>query len=262
MRHRSITEIPHIKSPLVTVAVPTLNQRRFLQATLDSIFAQNLPVEVYVADGGSTDGTLEVLKCFGDRLAGWRSHPDHGQAAAINECISRGTAPYVTWLNSDDVYLPGGLVALVSALESSASTPGAYGRALNIDAEGEVKSRVWTQRFSVSWLAQRCIIAQPASLVRREVWNALGGLDSNLDMAFDYDLWWRIFLRFGPLEYVNQALASNRDHADTKSRRYRKQHYREAIAIVRRQHGYVPLKWWLAWPYSVWFRQFMHHLKS
>ena len=84
--------------PIVTIAVPSYNQGRFLQDALSSIFDQGLPVEVFVADAGSTDCSLDVIKTFESRLAGWRSHPDRGQAAAINEGIARGRAPYVLLL--------------------------------------------------------------------------------------------------------------------------------------------------------------------
>ena len=79
--------------PIVTIAVPSFNQGRFLQDALTSIFDQGLPVEVFVADAGSTDCSIDVIKTFESRLAGWRSHADRGQAAAINEGIARGTRP-------------------------------------------------------------------------------------------------------------------------------------------------------------------------
>lgn len=239
---------------LVTIAVPSLNQGRFLDAALSSIFAQNLPVEVFVADGGSCDETLQVLAKWEAALAGWRSHPDAGQAAAINECIARGSAPYVAWLNSDDLYLEGGLRALIEALEAQPSIPAAYGRAWHVDATGQALKPVWTEAFEESRLAYRCVVCQPATLMRRAVWQELGGLDTQLDLAFDYDLWWRVLRRFGPMHYLQRDVACNRDHDGTKTRRQRKRHYQEAMAVVRRHHGRLPSKWWLAWPYAVWMK--------
>src|SRR5262245_3095196 len=101
----------------VTIAVPSLNQGAFLREALQSLFAQNLPVEGFVVDGGSTDNSLDVIRKYEPRLAGWRSHADAGQSAAINEAVARGRAPYVCWLNSDDWLLPGALPALIAALE-------------------------------------------------------------------------------------------------------------------------------------------------
>src|SRR5258706_7443987 len=122
-------------SPLVTIAVPSYNQGRYIEEALTSIFEQEVPIEVFVADGGSSDNSACIIRKWAPRLSGWRSHSDSGQAAAINECIAKGNAPYVCWLNSDDVWLPGALKALICALESNPSRPVAYGRAWNLAQE-------------------------------------------------------------------------------------------------------------------------------
>jgi hypothetical protein len=241
-------------APLVTVAVPSFQQGRYLAEALDSILAQDLPLEIFVADGGSTDGSLEVLRAYEARLAGWRSHPDAGQAAAINECIARGSAPFVCWLNSDDLLLPGALRTLVAALGENASAPAVYARAWNQDIDGVRRRQVWVEAFDVRRLALRCIVSQPATLIRRSAWTAVGGVDESLRMTMDYDLWWRLYLRFGDLRFVDVVAAVNREHADTKTRGNRALHYREAMDVVRRHHGRVPLKWWLYQPYAVWFK--------
>ena len=240
--------------PVVTIAVPSYNQGRFLQDALTSIFDQGLPVEAFVADAGSTDCSLDVIKTFETRLVGWRSHADRGQAAAINEGIARGTAPYVGWLNSDDTLLGGGLKRLVDALERQPHAPAAYGKVWNyVEATG-ARQPVWVEPFSERRLALRCIVSQPGTLMRRSAWEAVGGLDDSLRMAIDYDLWWRLYKNFAPLEFVDEFVALNRDHADTKTNTQRQLHYREAMAIVRKYHGRVPLKWWLAQPYAVWLK--------
>jgi glycosyltransferase involved in cell wall biosynthesis len=241
-------------TPLVTIAIPSLNQGQFLDDALTSVFSQEVPVEVFVADAGSTDNSLEVIHRWEHRLSGWRSHPDSGQAAAINEVIAFGKAPYVAWLNSDDAYLAGGLQTLIAGLEQHPEWPAAYGNAWNTDAALKCTSRVWVQAFSPWRMAQRCVISQPACLIRRSAWEAVQGLDESLHMALDYDLWWRLFRRFGPLGHIRQDVALNRDHDETKTRTQRRRHYQEAMAVVRTHYGSVPIKWWLAWPLSVWLR--------
>lgn len=251
-----------MKSPLVTIAVPSYNQGKFLDAALESIFAQGVPVEVFVMDGGSTDGTLEVIKKWEPFLAGWRSRPDEGQSAAINEGIALGSAPYVAWLNSDDYYLPGGLKALLAALEEAPAAPVAYGQAFHEKAENNVRKPVWVQPFSAKALALRCIICQPASLIRRNAWEAVQGADTSLHMVMDYDLWWRLYRYAGEFLFVRQPVAINRDHVDTKTNVRRSKHYSEAIATVRKYYGHVPLKWYIYQPYAVWwksFEQFIRH---
>ena len=218
------------------------------------MFQQNLPVEVFVADGGSSDNSLDVIRNWESRLAGWRSHPDEGQAAAINECIARGSAPYVCWLNSDDWLLPGGLARLVKELEARLDTPVVYGRSWNFIERSGKQRPVWVEPFNERRLALRCIVSQPATLIRRTAWEAVGGVDPALHMAMDYDLWWRLYKTVGPLHFMDEFVAVNREHRDTKTKSNRRRHYREAMNVVHKHYGRVPLKWWLAQPYAIWFK--------
>lgn len=243
-----------MKSPLVTIAVPSYNQGKFLDAALESIFAQGVPVEVFVMDGGSTDGTLEVIKKWEPFLAGWRSRPDEGQSAAINEGIALGSAPYVAWLNSDDYYLPGGLKALLAALEEAPAAPVAYGQAFHEKAENNVRKPVWVEAFSMRALAIRCIVCQPATLMRRSAWDAVDGADTSLHMVMDYDLWWRLYLYGGEFKFVNISVAVNRDHQDTKTNLNRSLHYSEAMKVISKYYGRVPIKWYIYQPYAIWWK--------
>lgn len=240
--------------PLVTVAVPSFNQGAFLEEALRSVFSQPLSVEVVVLDGGSTDGSVDTIRRWASRLAYWRSYPDGGQAAAINEGIARGTAPYVCWLNSDDWLLPGALPALLSILQRDTEAPFAYGRTWNVDQKSGKRRPIRVETFDERRLATRCIISQPGTLVRRDAWEAVGGVDGDLHMAMDYDLWWRLYKTFGPPSFVDDYVGVNRDHEGTKTRTLRRRHYAEAMAVVRKHHGRLPLRWWLAQPYAVWFR--------
>ncbi|MFS8055588.1 glycosyltransferase family 2 protein [Rhizobium sp. BR 317] len=240
--------------PLVTVAVPSYNQGRYLEKALSSIFEQDVSVEVFVMDGGSTDNSKAIIERWSDRLAGYRSNADDGQAAAINEGIGLGHAKYVCWLNSDDWFLPGSLSRLIRVAEQSPHSPMAYGRCWNFVQKTQSLKPVWVEPFSERRLALRCIISQPATVIRRTAWEKVGGVDPNLHMTMDYDLWWRLYKECGPPRFVDNYVAVNRVHENTKTKTLRVRHYREAIATVRKHYGRVPLKWWLAQPYAVWFK--------
>jgi GT2 family glycosyltransferase len=240
--------------PSVTIAVPSFNQGRYLDDALASIFQQKVPVEVFVLDGGSSDNSRDVIRKWAPRLSGWRSHADAGQAAAINEGIAQGRAPYVCWLNSDDWFLPDSLEMLVNELSNHPEAPAVYGRSWNVVERSGKRYPIRVEPFNERRLALRCIISQPATLIRRTAWNFVGGVDEEMHMAMDYDLWWRLFKSAGPLHFLDDFVAVNREHENTKTKTERRRHYQEAIRVIRKYHGRVPLRWWLAQPYAVWFK--------
>ncbi len=243
--------------PLITIAVPSFNQGRFLNATLTSIFAQDLPVEVFVMDGGSSDNSLDIIHQWEPQLAGWRSHADSGQAAAINEGILSGTAPYVCWLNSDDFFYPDGLLKLLQCLQNSRQHQFAYGRCWTVSESGSRLSPYLTLPFFPRLLANFCFIAQPATLVTRTAWESVEGLNENMQMALDYDLWWRLYIAHGKPIYCREFVAATRMHTETKTANHADLHYRESIDVVNRYWGSIPFKWRIALPLVKMTRQLL-----
>lgn len=205
-------------------------------------------------DGGSTDASADVIDRWKPRLSYWRSRRDGGQADAINEGIALGKAPFVTWLNSDDILEPGALRRLIDALIDAPNAPAAYGRARIIDRHDRVLGTYRTEAFDVDRLARRCFVAQPASVIRRSAWEAVGGLDAAFSLAFDFDLWWRLYRYGGPLVFVDRVVAGTRAHLSTKTVRQPMKHYREALRVVSKHYGSVPWSWYAKAPLSIGWR--------
>ena len=230
----------------IGIAVPSLNQGRFLGQALDSLLAQDADVQIAVLDGGSRDNSAEVIQRYEGRLAYWRAAPDRGQAAAINEGIARlAGASHVGWLNADDTFLPDALSKLSTYLDQHPECVAVFGRAHVIDESGRVVGEFPTCVFTRGHLARGSIICQPASLVRRSIWDTVGGLDESLHMCMDYDLWWRLSA-IGPIGFIEEIVACSRDHETTKTRRHKDLLYAEAFRVVRRHLGYVPWRWCLS----------------
>jgi hypothetical protein len=231
----------------IGIVVPSLGQGRFLAQALESLLAEpGREVRVAVLDAGSTDDSRAVIRRYESRLAFWRSAPDRGQAAAVNEGVRRlGAVAYVGWLNADDLLLPRGLERLAAYLDDHPGCVAAYGRARIIDAEGRVVGDFPTRPFSRRRLAGGSIICQPASLVRLAAWERVGGLDESLHMCLDYDLWWRLS-GLGAIGFLPELLACSRDHDSTKTRTQKERLYAEAFQVVRRHVGHVPWRWCLS----------------
>lgn len=195
---------------LVSIVTPSLNQGRYLGATIASVLAQDHPtVEYLVMDGGSTDESLDVLARQGAALR-YLSGPDGGQAAAINRGFRETTGEILGWLNSDDTYEAGALSAVVAFFAAHPEVALVYGDATFIDAAGrELGPCAYVEPFSRSRLREADFIVQPAAFFRRRAFEEIGGLDESLHWSMDYDLWLRIAARF-PVAYLPRRLARYR----------------------------------------------------
>ena len=223
--------------PPVSIVTPSFNQARFLRHTIDSVLTQTYPrVEYIVIDGGSTDGSVDVLRSYGERLA-WRSERDRGQSDAINNGFARCQGAICGYLNSDDVLAPGAIRAAVAHFQRHPDWDMIYGNAHNIDAEDRILSRYATAPFDGTQLLQNCFICQPATFWRAEMARQIGPFDVDLHYAMDLDYWLRIARAGGRIVHVPEVLASSRVHPATKTLSGRRHVYREILQVCRRHAG-------------------------
>lgn len=207
------TSIPlrALAEPLVSVITPSYNQAQFLEATLRSVLEQDYPrIEYIVCDGGSTDGSVEIIRKYADRITWWCSEKDAGQSQAINKGLARATGDIVAWLNSDDCYLPGAISAVVRALAAQPTVGLVYGGLELINARGRRIGEFRTRTYSMAdQLTQRLTIPQPASFWRMDVVRDVGGVREDLHYAMDFEYWIRIGRRH-PIVRIPERLAQFR----------------------------------------------------
>ncbi|HUM49425.1 MAG TPA: glycosyltransferase family 2 protein, partial [Anaerolineaceae bacterium] len=204
--------------PKVSIVTPSFNQAPFLEQTLRSVLEQDYPnLEYIVIDGGSTDGSCEIIQKYADRLAYWQSQPDHGQTDAINQGFAHATGEILAWLNSDDLLLPGAVSAAVRALDEHPQAAMVYGDALLINAEGKTIGKFPAAQTDYRKLRRGYVhIPQQASFFRAELWHKVAPLDVSFYFAMDYDLWVRL-AALAPLVYIPQFWAAFRLHGEGKS---------------------------------------------
>jgi glycosyltransferase involved in cell wall biosynthesis len=235
-------ELEPTSTPLVTIVTPCLNAERFLAETIDSVLAQDYPrIEYLVMDGGSTDGTLEILKKYEHALR-WESAPDGGTADAVNRGFALGKGEILAFLNADDLYNPGAVSTAVRHLRENPEEAGVYGDASWIDENGSGIAPYPVRDFDRALLERECFICQPASFFRREPFENSGGLDPNFHLTFDYDFWLRL-TRTYTLRRIDATLASSRMHRANKTLSQRDGVFRETFKMLKRNCGYVPFLW-------------------
>ncbi len=226
--------------PLVTIVTPSFNQARFLEATIESVLTQDYPrIEYIVLDGGSTDGSVEILRKHANRLSTWVSEPDRGQTEAINRGFGMAHGEILAWLNSDDVYRPGAVGEAVAYLQAHPEIGMVHGGANYIDEAGLAVARFPSARTSHTDLRRGAPrIAQQAAFFRTVVWKMVGPLDPTFHYAMDYDLWIRISA-VTSLAYVPSLWAGFRLHGESKSMTVARQCWPEMMRVHFRDGGSV-----------------------
>jgi glycosyltransferase involved in cell wall biosynthesis len=201
--------------PTFSIVTPCLNAAQTLPVTLESVRSQDYPsVEHIIVDGGSTDGTLDILERSSDTR--WTSEPDRGLSDAVNKGIRMATGDVIGWLNADDLYRPGALAAVADAFIRRPAAEWAFGRCGIIDAGGhEIRSAVtayknfFLRRYSFALHLTHNFVPAPATFVKREAFDAVGLYDERFKYSMDYDVWLRLGNRGRPI-FIDSELAAFR----------------------------------------------------
>jgi glycosyltransferase involved in cell wall biosynthesis len=203
--------------PLVTIITPSYNQGKFIQETIDSVLGQDYPhLEYIILDGGSTDNTVDILQACTDPRLNWMSEKDNGQSAAINKGLRRANGEYLTYINSDDLLLPGTVKLIVNHFEEHPEADMVYGYCQLIDASGSHLRLVKTLPFDLQQAVLGSPPMQPGTFWRRDVTRRIGYMDENLHYLMDVDYCFRTALAGFNLQGIRSTLAKFRLHEASK----------------------------------------------
>jgi glycosyltransferase involved in cell wall biosynthesis len=254
-----------MKRPLVSIVTPSYNQAQFLERTIRSVLDQDYQhIEYLVVDGGSTDGSLEIIKRFAPKLSWWISEADFGQTEAINKGLGRAQGQILAWLNSDDTYLPDAVSQAVVFLQSHPEVGMVYGDANFIDDQDRLVGKFPARQTDLKKLQRGYVhIPQQAAFFRAELWKRVGPLDPSFYFAMDYDLWVRL-ANISKLQYFPRIWANFRLHSGAKTIQSDEQCWPEMLRVHYREGGswfsVIVFKYWLrkmVAPIINWHRQRM-----
>lgn len=229
----------------ISIVTPSFNHARFIRRTIDSVLGQegDFELDYLVIDGASTDGTVDVLRSYGERLR-WISEKDAGQVEAINKGLARAAGDVLAWINSDDVLCPGALARVALAFAAHPGSEWLHGRCVIVDEHDRVVRRwislykhVRSLRHSFDNLLTENYVSQMTAFWRRSAWDAVGPLDPSAGLAADYDLWLRLARRGPPLYLRGAPLACFRWYETSQSGSQFERQFREDAAVAARYAG-------------------------
>jgi len=205
--------------PRITIVTPSFNQAKYLPETIESILNQGYPnLEYIIIDGGSTDGSVDIIRKYEKYLAYWVSEKDSGQSEAINKGFGRATGNLMTWVNSDDVLLPGALKRIAESKARHPECQWLTGKIARMDKDGRIidlkgaeKPRGFLCKMGVS------PVHAPSSFFSKSLYDMAGGMDLDLYYTMDVDLWWKFLQASCIPKLVNRYLYGFRIHAGSKT---------------------------------------------
>lgn len=225
--------------PLVSIVTPSFNQAEYLEETIRSVLEQDYPrIEYLVIDGGSTDGSVDVIKKYEDRIAFWVSERDRGQTDAINKGLERAKGEILAWINSDDTYHPKAVGEAVEFLMNHPNVAMVYADCNFIDEQGRVIGKFASRQTDYKKLRRGYVhIPQQTTFFRAAYWREVAPLDPSFYFAMDYDLWVRIAAR-APIKYLpGRTWANFRIHTSSKTNVNDERGWKEMLRVHYRDGG-------------------------
>jgi glycosyltransferase involved in cell wall biosynthesis len=227
-------------SPRISVVTPSFNQGTFLERTIRSVLDQGYPdLEYLVVDGGSTDGSVDIIRRYEPRLAWWVSEPDRGQSHAVNKGLIRARGEILCWLNSDDYFLPGTLALVAEELKAGSGTDVIVGHCLRVHPDGTpdrlLKGHYGGRRPLLEFW-RGYAMHQPSIFWRREVMDRVGLLDESLNFTLDFDYWVRISHHFD-FKNIDATLSCSTFHPAAKTGDHYAKYHQELCARKRLYWG-------------------------
>ena len=224
----------------ISIITPSYNQARFIERTIQSVLSQDyLDLEYIVMDGGSTDGTIEILKKYEDRMV-WKSEKDNGQSDAINKGLKMATGDIVAYLNSDDTYEPETFKKVADFFQNNHDKKWVTGKCKIIDEnDKEIRKPItfyknlFLKKFSYFKLLSENFISQPATFWKRELVDEIGYLNEEEHFCMDYEYWLRIGQKY-PAGIINSYLANFRYHENSKSGGVNKKQFQDELRIAKK----------------------------
>lgn len=203
--------------PKVSIVTPSFNQAAYLEQTILSVLEQDYQnIEYIVIDGGSTDGSLDIIKKYQSRLAYWVSESDNGQSHAINKGFSHATGDIFNWLCSDDILMPSATKIAVNYLGKNPELGVVYGDRIRIDGKGNFLCCEKQPPFKAKLLKYVYRIPTETGFIRKKHWNAVGGVNEKMHFCMDYDIWIRLNT-ITSFRHIPFVMGAYREHALAKS---------------------------------------------
>jgi glycosyltransferase involved in cell wall biosynthesis len=220
--------------PKLSIITPSFNQAEFLERTILSILNQNYPnLEYIIVDGGSTDGSLEIIKKYSNLLSWWVSEKDNGQANAINKGLRRATGTWVGWQNSDDIYYKNTFYDLASVVAKNQDNVGlVIADMMLIDkTDSEIRDLQFVKPTYSSMLAEGMVLCNQSAFWRRDVHKKIGFLTEKYQYSFDFE-WFLRVLKHTKATHVGRIWGALRQHKNAKSYKYSKKFKNEMDLIL------------------------------